>query len=1169
MALITWNSAVSGNWGTGSLWSGRSIPGGTDDVQITVDGDYDITIPDGDSRSVASLYQSAGTLTLTGNLTVSGSATIDFAATLNGGSTNPLNPQGVITGTAIDSTLVNNGLIMADTPGGTMQIDVPILLNNGLLDAANGAILFITSSEFVNLSATVLTGGIYEVDGNSAIDFATGAYDFVTDQFPLATVTVNNATIILNGQGSAIFGFDPDFAGPGIGGYWNIQDTLVTNDLAGTLELLGATDFTASNTLANAGVISLGGGTLSAPAITMTDTGVLVGYGVVAPAVTGNGVVEAQAGTLTLSGGVSATTVIQVDPFATLNFKGTLTQSIGNDGTIAVPSGTLRISGPVTGSGGYFINGATSGAATTLDLATSVGGDVAFNGAGGLLKIQTPSGFLGQIVGFGAGDTIDLVGLASTSVSLSGNTLNVLNGASVVDTLHLVGDYSGASVSRASDGAGGSKLTIAGVNPRDFAFEGATWASSTITWSLATFTYTSSFDAAHPFSHSINPATQAAEVAAIQLAFDSWAAVSGLSFVEVSDSSDPATAADIRVGWGDLLGLGGEVGQAAYQALNASFLPGTILRLEDPAFNTIFANPGVVGGLQYTGFMSTFYQIALHEIGHALGLGHSTDDDAAMFGTALGLQNQILNASDIAGIQALYGAPPPVMDTIRIDGAGADFVTIQFDDEIAAASPVVVADAINFSSNSGNTLPFTYTNGATIPALADGTDGLLLMHASGVVALPPGYSAIAIDSPAPVTVSGGSSNGQVVLAGRGGLAFNAGLGTGSVFAAGGNNLISVYPGAGSQLIQTGNGNDTIVVLSGDDTVNAGTGANQILTGKGNNVINSEGTDLIAAGDIGNATINAGANNPVAFFGPGLTVFNGGTGKATVVSTVGQSTVNSAGGTQIWLGSNHDVVNSAGADTIIGNAGAATINATAGNAFVFSGAGDIGFFGGSGATTILGSATGSATLHGGAGSVIDLSYHSTNFIGGTGSDTIAGFGGSVTVKAGAGGGVFLGGPAGANSITGGSGQSIILGGGAGDVLTAGTGAGDAIVAGAGAETINAAGSHGADKIYAGTGPNLIKTGTGSTNILTSTGATTIVSGTAIDLVAFVNGNHPTVTIQNFSLTFDYITLSGFPGGEMSAALAGQSTSGGTETLTLSDGTHIILQGVTGLSAANFL
>jgi Ca2+-binding RTX toxin-like protein len=416
----------------------------------------------------------------------------------------------------------------------------------------------------------------------------------------------------------------------------------------------------------------------------------------------------------------------------------------------------------------------------------------------------------------------------------------------------------------------------------------------------------------------------------------------------------------------------------------------------------------------------------------------------------------------------------------------------------------------------------------------------------------------------PLTVIGGSYNGQVVLAGSGGLAFNAGLGAGSVFAAGGNNLISVYPGAGGQFIESGAGNDTVVTLGADDTVNAGGGSNEILTGAGNDIVNSTGNDLIAAGGIGAATINAGTNSPVAFFGPGTTVFNAGSGNATVVSTTGTSTVNSAGGTQVWLGSVRDLVNSTGADTIIGGSGAATVNAGGGNDFMFAGTGQLDFNNAGGTQTVLGSPGGAMTLHGGSGSIIALTYAGTDFVGGSGSDTVAGFGGAMTVTGGSGSGLFLGGPAGHNSITGGSGQSIILGGGDGDVLHTGTGAGDVLEAAGGAETISAAGSNGAEKLYGGSGADLIQTGGGSANVLLGDGASTIVAGGGIDLYAFSRGDANTVTIEHFSAAVDYLSLPGFPVNEASTALAGATSAGGNETLTLSDGTHIMFQGFTGLT-----
>jgi hypothetical protein len=47
-----------------------------------------------------------------------------------------------------------------------------------------------------------------------------------------------------------------------------------------------------------------------------------------------------------------------------------------------------------------------------------------------------------------------------------------------------------------------------------------------------------------------------------------------------------------------------------------------------------------------------FFAVALHEAGHVLGLGHTTDTTSAMHPTAL---NEVLNADDIAELKLLYG----------------------------------------------------------------------------------------------------------------------------------------------------------------------------------------------------------------------------------------------------------------------------------------------------------------------------------------------------------------------------------------------------------------------------------------------------------------------------------------------------------------------------------
>ena len=173
-------------------------------------------------------------------------------------------------------------------------------------------------------------------------------------------------------------------------------------------------------------------------------------------------------------------------------------------------------------------------------------------------------------------------------------------------------------------------------------FEGPIWMGRTITWSFAS----AGSSALAAFSSSINaPQYQKA----IVQAFQTWAAASGLTFKEVP----AAQGADIVIGWGNFdTSSSGILGFTNYAFTGDQMKPGVTIRLENPSQEALLAAPG--GQFDYTGTTATLYQVALHEIGHALGLSYDTNPNSIM-NYSLDRSNQGLSAADISAINALYG----------------------------------------------------------------------------------------------------------------------------------------------------------------------------------------------------------------------------------------------------------------------------------------------------------------------------------------------------------------------------------------------------------------------------------------------------------------------------------------------------------------------------------
>jgi hypothetical protein len=137
-------------------------------------------------------------------------------------------------------------------------------------------------------------------------------------------------------------------------------------------------------------------------------------------------------------------------------------------------------------------------------------------------------------------------------------------------------------------------------------------------------------------------------------AFQTWAVTANINFGLVGDQGEPLGAVGRPQGdprFGDIrlaaYPMSGEV-----VAVGSPFDPVAGTYSGDVKLNST-QSFGVGGAGQYD-----LFTVLLHETGHALGLGDSTDPTSVMYDQYLGPRTG-LSASDISAVQALYGSRAP------------------------------------------------------------------------------------------------------------------------------------------------------------------------------------------------------------------------------------------------------------------------------------------------------------------------------------------------------------------------------------------------------------------------------------------------------------------------------------------------------------------------------
>ncbi len=305
-------------------------------------------------------------------------------------------------GRALDA-IVNNGTIIAGFSGGTFEMMASGALgslrhftNNGSIVVSNGEVMDLQPTVFTNLVGSTLTGGSYEAGAGSTIELKTNT-----------RIVVDAATIILDGPGSMIQALNSATKAQA-----TLDSSLYQITASGTLEVLGGRDWSSTRTFNNAGALELAGGTFTVSYL--TNSGAIAGYGAIV-------------------GGLT------------------------NNKTITATGGTLDIQDAVAGAGQFIIEAAS---VLQLDSAAGLRAVIAFAGAGGALALGDVAGFTGRIQGFTTGQTIDLLNTTASAASFAAGKLTITNGAAAVAILRLTGPYAGDTFNVASDGHGGTNITL-------------------------------------------------------------------------------------------------------------------------------------------------------------------------------------------------------------------------------------------------------------------------------------------------------------------------------------------------------------------------------------------------------------------------------------------------------------------------------------------------------------------------------------------------------------------------------------------------------------------------------------------------------------------------------------------------------------------------------------
>jgi len=367
------------------------------------------------------------------------------------------------------------------------------------------------------------------------------------------------------------------------------------------------------------------------------------------------------------------------------------------------------------------------------------------------------------------------------------------------------------------------------------------------------------------------------------------------------------------------------------------FLDGTSVAIGSAALGTaehggVQIDTSIVGFGPLGGSLSLYggypWMTELHEIGHAIGLGHAgpydgkgyapqwgSDDNRAMsimsyhdganWGLFDGYRGEPTTPMmlDIVAAQRLYGAPT--------DGPLSGNVTFGFNSNIQGdirpffdftvnTQPVVTL----WSSGAHNTLDVSgFAQNATLHLRSgEGYSSSVGGLTDNIYIAPGTHVTTAITGAGNDTIAGNDDH-DILIGGAGGDLIAGGAGNDHIYGGG----MTQTPGDGADDLRGWDGMDYIQGNAGNDTINGGNGADRLYGGGGDDNLDGDvGNDTIQ-GNLGNDTVNGGDGADLIHGGQGNDTIAGGSGEDIVMGDLGDDRVDGGRGLDtVYGGAGSDV-----------------------------------------------------------------------------------------------------------------------------------------------------------------------------------------------------------------------------------------------------------------------